>query len=426
MHVYQSYNSGSAPALQVDRLWVYPDLPDIRQPRQLHHRRRHGRQLDHGELGLRRRRRAPACSCARAARPTAAAWSAWSAPLTARGQTITSPDQRYLQYRVELHDKQRQLARSSTRSISASAASAPEPPTATPTNTSTPRHRDADAQHARRRRRTPTPTPTTPPATGNVTHSTAARLGRCATYNGTHADAPRRRRVEPGRRVRRRLHHRASTRRWTAGAWAGGAYTPTVSGGALTVAHHRRLRALDRPRSPPPPWKPAPQFGSAAMAAYRLGRPRTSTATATCCSRPSTARPTCMPAPATTAASSAPTLVRSPPACTPTASSARATRCATTSTARCAPSTRWPTCPPCMSTSPTTAVPRTTLQVDRLWTYPDLRGSRQHRQLHLDGGTGVNWTTREPGRRRRRRARRCSCARAARPTAAPGAPGRHR
>ncbi len=32
----------------------------------------------------------------------ASTWSAWSAPLTAAGQTISSPDQRYLQYQVEL------------------------------------------------------------------------------------------------------------------------------------------------------------------------------------------------------------------------------------------------------------------------------------------------------------------------------------
>ena len=58
-----------------------------------------------------------------------------------------------------------------------------------------------------------------------------------------HAHTPEWRRVEPGRRFGDTYATAPLDAQWTGGAWAGGAYTPTVSGGVLTVDNGNFVRS---------------------------------------------------------------------------------------------------------------------------------------------------------------------------------------
>jgi hypothetical protein len=102
MYVYQSHNGGAAPSLDIDRIWVYPtyvasgslqsctvDTGIASSPWTT----ADWAATVPGGTGLQLRTRTS---------DDDATWSAWSAPLTASGQAITSSPGRYLQYLVEL------------------------------------------------------------------------------------------------------------------------------------------------------------------------------------------------------------------------------------------------------------------------------------------------------------------------------------
>jgi hypothetical protein len=101
MHVYQSHNSGAAPALDIDRLWVFPShvvagtftgCPmDAGRPITWTTASWFATVPSGATLSLRTRTSADG-----------AVWTAWSAPLTTSGQHVGSPSGRYLQYLLEL------------------------------------------------------------------------------------------------------------------------------------------------------------------------------------------------------------------------------------------------------------------------------------------------------------------------------------
>ena len=94
LHVYQSYNSSAGTTLQVDRLWTYPDYALSGSIDSC--------VLDGGTslnwTSAAWAATTPAGTAVQLRTRSSAdgtTWSAWSAPLTASGQPITSPDQRY-------------------------------------------------------------------------------------------------------------------------------------------------------------------------------------------------------------------------------------------------------------------------------------------------------------------------------------------
>jgi hypothetical protein len=102
MYVYQSHNGGAAPSLDIERIWVYPSYVasgtyqsctiDTGIPSATWTTADWTATVPTGSaLQLRTRTSSDAST-----------WSAWSAPLTASGQTITSPPGQYLQYLAEL------------------------------------------------------------------------------------------------------------------------------------------------------------------------------------------------------------------------------------------------------------------------------------------------------------------------------------
>jgi hypothetical protein len=102
MYVYQSNGDGGTPTLDIDRLWVYPTYAgagtfqsapvDAGSTTAIWTTATWNAILPSGTtLQVRTRTSADATS-----------WSAWSAPLTASGQTITSPPGRFLEYLLEL------------------------------------------------------------------------------------------------------------------------------------------------------------------------------------------------------------------------------------------------------------------------------------------------------------------------------------
>jgi hypothetical protein len=102
MYVYQSHNGGSAPTLDIDRLWVYPAYVGAGTFQSC--------TLDRGTVAstwtiATWNAVVPAGTTLQLRTRTSldgVAWSDWSAPLTASGQAITSPNGRYLQYLLEL------------------------------------------------------------------------------------------------------------------------------------------------------------------------------------------------------------------------------------------------------------------------------------------------------------------------------------
>ena len=101
MYLYQSHNGGATPTLNIDSIWVYPDHVASGTLESC--------SLDAGtsvtwttatwssaipagtSLGVRTRTSANGTT-----------WSAWSSPLTASGESIASPDGRYLQFALDL------------------------------------------------------------------------------------------------------------------------------------------------------------------------------------------------------------------------------------------------------------------------------------------------------------------------------------
>ena len=115
MYVYQSHSGGTAQTLDIDRLWVYPNHVnsgsfqsctfDIGHTLSTWTAATWNASVPAG-TGLQLRTRTST---------NGTNWSGWSAPLTPSGQAVTSPAGRYLQYLLELVERDsRARARSST------------------------------------------------------------------------------------------------------------------------------------------------------------------------------------------------------------------------------------------------------------------------------------------------------------------------
>ncbi|HEY7287454.1 MAG TPA: hypothetical protein VH497_18520, partial [Vicinamibacterales bacterium] len=195
MYVYQSNSDGGSPTLDVDRLWVYPSyVPagtfqsaplDAGNPTAIWTTAAWNATVPAGaSLQVRTRTSADG-----------SAWSAWSDPLTTTGQAITSPSGRFLQYLLEL---------SSTDATASPVVNAVTMQYAGTIQQS--QNTDADFGPG-----TPTGTIVTRIGDGEV--RLAGTQGD--EFSGSTLNASQ----------------------WVAGTWAGGAYTPTLTGGVLSLAH---------------------------------------------------------------------------------------------------------------------------------------------------------------------------------------------
>ncbi|WP_026369853.1 hypothetical protein [Kallotenue papyrolyticum] len=271
MHVYQSHNGGAGAQLDIDRLWVYP--PYVANGAY------ESCTIDGGSgvvwSSLSWNANVAAATSLRARTRTSAdgtTWSAWSAPIATSGGAITSPDQRYLQYRLELATSDAALSPVvDSVTISYSPATTPTTtptntptqtlgPTSTPTPTATPVATATPTPTPTPAPPTPTPTPAPPtptptpapptptptpapptptpvPAGGSVTHTTVADFTACSLDSTLMVAST----TDGDLRLRGTLgdEYSASTldaTRWSWGTWSGGSFTPSLTNGILSLS----------------------------------------------------------------------------------------------------------------------------------------------------------------------------------------------
>lgn len=193
--VYLSHAGGVAPTLNIDRVWVYPSYVPAGTFQSA--------PMDSGVVGATWTQATWSAAVPASASlqvftrtsPDGLAWSPWAGPLTASGSAITSPPNRYIQYELDL---------------------ATNDPLAAPV---------IDSVSMRYS------------FSGSVAQATAADFGAASVPSGTLitqvGDGEVRLAGVQGDEFAQPVLDPAQ---WVAGTWAGGAYTPALSGGVLSIA----------------------------------------------------------------------------------------------------------------------------------------------------------------------------------------------
>jgi hypothetical protein len=191
MYIYQSHNGGSAPTLNIDRVWVYPSYVSAGTYQSC--------TLDAGVAMAHwtvanRNATVPAGTTLQLTTRTSSdgvTWSPWSVALTGAGQATASPPGRYLQFQLAMTS-----SNPSVSPVVTGVALLFTDPSATPF--------DAGSCAVS--------------ANAIVTHVGGSEI-RLAGVSGNEYSGST---LDPTQ--------------WTAGTWSGGTYAPTPSGGMLSIA----------------------------------------------------------------------------------------------------------------------------------------------------------------------------------------------